>query len=117
MAVKIEMDKQKIVKKLLTGADASKFAVAMALMDYGNNFVRVDQGQLRDSVYTSSEPEKGKVIWDTPYAKKVYYTGAPSTDVNPQASLMWADKAKKVYKKELQQIAQNAFNKGIGGKK
>lgn len=117
MAVKINFDKSKAKQKILRGVGASVFAVATSLMDYGNNFVRVDQGQLRDSVYTSSEPEKGKVIWDTPYAKKVYYTGTPSTDVNPQASLMWADKAKKVYKKELQQIAQNAFNKGIGGKK
>ena len=99
--------------KIKTGAELATIAVTEAVVEYGNIFVREDQGTLRDSALTASRPREAKAIWDTPYAKKVYYTGSPSKDVNPQASLMWAEKGVKTYKKELDQIAQNAFTKGM----
>ena len=58
-----------------------------------NYFVRVDQGTLRDSAQADIDGTTLRVTWDTPYAKRVYYTGTPSKDVNPNASLMWAEKA------------------------
>ena len=63
-----------------------------ALMDC-NYFVRVDQGIFRDSAKADIDGNTLTISWDTPYAKRVYYTGTPSTDVNENASLMWADKA------------------------
>ena len=89
-------------------------AVTEAVIEYGNIFVREDQGTLKDSALIASRPKEGLAIWDTPYAKQVYYTGTPSTDVNPDASLMWAEKGVKTHKQELDQIAQNAFAKGMG---
>lgn len=90
-------------------------AVTEAVIQYGNDYVKVDQGTLRDSALEASIPKKGLAIWDTPYAKKQYYTGKPSKKPNSLASLMWADKGVKTHKKDLDKIAQNAFNKGIGG--
>ena len=69
---------------------------------------------MRDSALISSRPEDGLAVWDTPYAKKVYFTGEPSKDVNPNASLMWAQKGVDTHRKELQIVAQNAFTKGMG---
>lgn len=88
-------------------------AVTEAVIEYGNIFVREDQGTLKDSALIASRPKDGLAIWDTPYAKRVYYTGTPSTDVNPDASLQWAEKGVRTYKKELDKIAQNAFAKGM----
>ena len=51
---------------------------------------------------------------DTEYAKKMYYTGTPSKDVNPNASLMWADKGVKEHREQIDKIAQNAFEEGFG---
>ena len=79
-------------------------------------YVREDQGTLKDSALIASRPQDGLAIWDTPYAKRMYYTGTPSKDVNPQASLMWAEKGVKTHQKELNQIAQNAFTKGMSKK-
>ena len=49
----------------------------------------------------ASRPQDGLAIWDTPYAKRRYYTGTPSKDKNQNASLQWVKKGVNTYKKEL----------------
>ncbi len=117
MAVKITRNMPQIRAKIEAGTELATIAVTEAVVEYGNIFVREDQGTLKDSALIKSRPRDGVAVWDTPYAKKVYYTGQPSKDKNPQASLMWAEKGVKTYKKELDQIAQNAFTKGMMSKK
>lgn len=116
MGVKINRNMPQIVAKVEAGSQAMVIAVTESVIEYGNIFVREDQGALKDSALIHSRPQEGKAIWDTPYARRVYYTGTPSKDRNQNASLMWAEKGVKTHKKELDQVAQNAFNKGIGGK-
>lgn len=142
MAVKITRNMPQIRAKIEAGTELATIAVTEAVVEYGNIFVREDQGVLMASaligttvddkvsrsgwtpedkaVYASasgSNPKQGKAVWDTPYARRMYYTGTPAKDKNPQASLMWAEKGVKTYKKELDQIAQNAFTKGMMSKK
>lgn len=114
--VKIKRNMPAIRLKAQAGSDAMVIAVTEAVIEYGNIFVREDQGTLKDSALIASRPKEGLAIWDTPYAKRVYYTGAPSTDRNPDASLQWAEKGVRTYKKELDLVAQNAFTKGMGNK-
>ena len=137
MPITIKTNKGAIMQKVKAGSQLATIAVTEAIIEYGNIFVKEDQGvlmassligtSLTDTVTKSnwneedkknyasaagSKPKEGKAVWDTPYAKKQYYTGAPSKDKNPQASLMWAEKGVKTYKKELDLIAQKAFDKG-----
>lgn len=87
MAIKIKPDLGKIKAKITAGTQAMKIAVTESVVEYGNIFVREDQGTLKDSALIASRPQEGKAVWDTPYAKRVYYTGTPSKDKNPDASL------------------------------
>lgn len=116
MGIKIKRNAAAIQAKIAAGKKKMIPAVTEAVIQYGNIFVREDQGALKNSALISSRPQEGKAVWDTPYAKKAYYTGTPSTDVNPDASLMWAEKGVNTYKKELDQIAQNNFAEGMGAK-
>lgn len=116
MGIKIKRNAAAIQAKIAAGKKQMIPAVTEAVIQYGNIFVREDQGALKNSALISSRPQEGKAVWDTPYAKKAYYTGTPSTDVNPDASLMWAEKGVNTYKKELDQIAQNNFAEGMGAK-
>ena len=59
-----------------------------------NKYVRIDKGTLRKSSYSASRPDQGLIIWNTPYARRVYYTGTPRTTKNRDASLQWCEKAK-----------------------
>jgi len=47
---------------------------------------------LESSRIVASKPGEAELTWNQVYAKKVYYTGHPSTDINPNASLLWAHK-------------------------
>lgn len=116
MKVKIKTNISQIKAKVTAGSDLAVCAITEAVIEYGNMYVREDQGTLKDSALIASRPQDGLAIWDTSYAKRMYYTGTPSKDVNPQASLMWAEKGVKTHQKELNQIAQNAFTKGMSKK-
>lgn len=61
-----------------------------------NKYVRADKWTMRDTSYTQFAPDDPltlQVVYDTPYAKKVYYTGTPSTVENANASLQLCQKA------------------------
>ncbi|MCD8356261.1 MAG: hypothetical protein LUE11_06785 [Clostridia bacterium] len=76
-----------------------------------NFYCRQDQGGLIASSYSASQPSKGRMVWDTPYAAKVGFTGNPCRDVNPNASLMWWLVGERNCKKNWNAIAQ----KGMSG--
>lgn len=57
-----------------------------------NVYCREQTGRLiRSSRVT---PGGRRITWNTAYAKRVYYTGTPRHNVNPNASLRWCEKAK-----------------------
>lgn len=117
MSVKITRNMAAIQAKIKTGNSMMVPAVTEAVIEYGNKFVRKDQGELESSALIKSRPKEGLAIWEKGnFAKKLYYTGTPSKDVNSNASLMWAEKGVNTYKKELDQVAQNAFSKGMSKK-
>ena len=70
-------------------------ALTQQVLKDSNFYCRQDQGTLIASSQIASQPQKGQIVWDTPYAKRVYYTGTPCTDINPNASLMWYEQAKR----------------------
>lgn len=63
-----------------------------------NEFVRMQSGALAASGHP--EANGSRVVWNTPYAKRMYYTGTPKRNVNPQASLRWCEKAKRKYSQQ-----------------
>lgn len=70
--------------------------LSQTIKDDCNVYVRMQSGELA----RSADIEDGgkQITWSTPYAKKVYYTGTPRTDVNPSASLRWCEVATRKHK-------------------
>ena len=60
-----------------------------------NEFVRMQTGALKNSARVENGGHS--ITWNTRYAKRVYYTGSPQRNVNPNASLRWCEKAKAEY--------------------
>lgn len=112
-SVLVKLDRAKTLQKL-RGAwnDKTLYELTSAIREDCNEFVRFDQGQLKESSYTASEPQKGIIVWREPYAKRVYYTGHPRTHRNAKASLRWAEVAKAKYHKEWHTLAQKLFREG-----
>lgn len=61
-----------------------------------NYFIPKDTGQLEDSSIIASRIGEGELIWDTKYARKVYYGVEINfhTDMNPNAQALWFEVAK-----------------------
>lgn len=68
-----------------------------------NTYVRMQSGNLADSGHTEAGGKR--IVWNTSYAKRVYYTGTPRKNVNPNASLRWCEKAKRNHQAEWAQQA------------
>lgn len=91
------------------------FAVAEQAKTDSNYFVRVDQGQLKESAAAEHDGNNAALTYNTDYAADVYMTGTPSHDVNPNATLMWIETAYKKFKSDWNAIMQKAFNRRLGG--
>ena len=114
MGVKVTFDRSRVAARIQSGIDRMIPAVAEQALADSNKYCRVYQGQLKQSSETASDIKKGELVWDEPYAHKVYYTGEPSLDHNKKASLMWAHKAKDTHLADWQNAAQKAFGMGMG---
>ena len=105
-----------IQAKIKAGNSMMIPAVTESVIEYGNVFVPEDQGTLKDSALIASRPQDGLAIWDTPYAKRRYYTGTPSKDKNQNASLQWVEKGVNNLQKGTGSSSADAFSKGMSKK-
>lgn len=110
---KVTFDKKSVAARVQKAADRATFIMANELLKDANKYVRKDSGKLEKSSILSSQPEKGVLIWDTPYAKRVYYTGTPNTSENPNASKMWAHKAHQENREKYQEMAQKVIKEDV----
>ena len=112
--VRIIRNDTRIRARVTAGKKAMISAVSEQVLKDSNHFCRQDQGVLIASSYSASIPSDGKLVWNTPYARRVYYTGTPSRDVNPNASLMWCEAARSSYGDDWKLIAQKSYSGGMG---
>jgi len=79
----------------------------------GNYFIPMDTHNLEGSSYRATVIGSGQVVWDTPYAKKLYYNPQYnfSKDQNPNAQGLWFEVAKTQFLTEWIQRVQNAIKK------
>lgn len=95
--------------------EKARYQLSTQILADANKHVRADKWNLRDSSLAKSVPKDGLLVWDTVYAKRVYYTGTPSHDKNPDAELMWVHVARDRYGKDWAVIFQNLAKKEILG--
>ena len=100
---------QKIVNAFAKGV----FAAREQILTDCNYFVREDQHVLRGSGRTALKGTTLEVSYNTPYAKRVYYTGTPSTSVNPNASLQWCEKAADRFGEDWKRIIEKGMSNSL----
>lgn len=111
--VKFICDKAALLIKLKRAWDASLFPLSYQVLSDCNEYVKVDQNVLRGSSYIASDLKKGRLVWNTPYARRQYYTGTPNKEKNPNASVLWCEKAYHAYRKDWALLAQKLFNQEL----
>ena len=126
-----------VMARIEGAEEAALFVTSEQVLEDSNFYCPQDVGTLMGSAITNSVPEQGIVQWVMPYAQYLYYgtlmvapngsswakkgetksvTGVPlafSHDKNPNASMLWFEKAKDIHGKEWAEIYEKTLKGGI----
>lgn len=113
MGVRVTLNKAAVRARVHTASEKATFAITNEFVKDANFYCKEDTGELERSAIRASEPEKGLAVWDTPYAKRQFYTGKASHDKNPNATTLWAERAKKKNLAKYGRMAQKIINQEV----
>lgn len=97
--VKVRIDAKKLAaefSKSLSKADGAQDMFSSLVAQDTNEFVPMDSGMLAGSVLRASDFKHGLLVYDMPYARRLYYgdTFNFSQDKHPKAGARWFETAK-----------------------
>lgn len=113
MSVNVVFNLKLVEERIKKAASVGQVAMAQQALKDSNIYVKKDSGILEASSIKASKLEKGRLVWDTKYARRQYYLKAANKDTNPNARELWAHHAAKQHGKEWLSILQKAINKGV----
>ncbi len=100
------------------GFQRAQYAFSQQVAKAVDPYVPFDTGTLKNSVNQASDFKGGKLVYNTPYARKQYYLHAQGTDLRGDTGLRgsyWGQRAIAAHKDELIQFARNAVKKELRG--
>lgn len=109
--MKITVSKAQLQAKVDSAWKKSLRYLASEVRKDCNQYVKYDKGQLERSSLVHSVLEQGKIVWDTPYAKRQYWE--IKTSLTPGRTWKWCETAKVKYKDKWQRQAQRGFERHL----
>lgn len=107
MAVKINFVKEQAMAKIMDTFNANLEELSSEIMNDCNQYCKEDTGTLIASSLIHSDLKNGKLIWQTPYARRQYWEIRTAyKTVNPNASWRWCEVAKKRHMGQWEKQAQ-----------
>lgn len=105
---KIDIDFSGVQRKVDKKAERTKVVLAEQILKDSNRYIPADEWTLRNSGIIASMANVSQIIWDTPYARKLYWNPLFnfSKDKNPNAQGKWFEFAKSVHLNDWLKIAQ-----------
>ena len=111
MPVKIIFSREKVETRIKYAFGAGMGMLAHEILNDCNQYCKEDTGMLIASSYIHSQLDDGKLIWQTPYARRQYWeirTAIP--DPNPNATWKWCESAKKarlpIWERQAQRLLE-----------
>ena len=111
--VRLENNADKFVSRFKALEKKARYLLASQVLADSNKHARMDTGEMIMSSQRASDLPNGLITWDTVYARRVYFTGTPSTDRNPDAELMWVHVARDRYGEDWVLLFENLAKKEI----
>ncbi|MDL2293208.1 minor capsid protein [Ruminococcaceae bacterium OttesenSCG-928-D13] len=110
VSISIALDKAAVAAKVAADKKRALILVTNEFVKDANYYCKEQTGELERSALRASNYEKGEAVWNTPYAKRQYYTGQPSHDKNPNAEILWAHKAHAEHNAKYQGMIQDVVD-------
>ncbi len=114
MPVKIIMNRHNVETRIEYAFKNGMGVLANEILNDCNQYCKMDTGNLIASSYIHSKLDEGKLIWQTPYARRQYWAIRTAyKDVNPNASWKWCEVAKKKHLEQWKKQAQRALEMNL----
>ena len=112
--VKVEFDTVKLIKKYQNRAKVAQKILDESVLKDTDKYVRYRTGILARSAQTASRIGSGAIIYDTPYAKRVYYDESTfvTKDVHPLATPKWFEESKRKNEKKWMDAVEKILKGG-----
>lgn len=96
VTVRVEFDVDALSRRYQSRTEVAQVMLDERVMKDTDPYVRYRSGALARSVQTASHVGRGLIIYDTPYAQKVYYDtkSKVTRDVHQDATPFWFEKSK-----------------------
>lgn len=110
--VKVELGD--LAKEFAKKGERAQVILDEQILKDSNEYAPQDTGELIRSALRMSQIGRGKIIYDTPYARKLYYNPQYnfSKDRNPKAGGLWYERAKAAHLQDW----VNVVAKMLGGR-
>lgn len=105
MPVKVKIDPNKVGLRVMNVWNENVLpALSEEILADCNEYCKEDQHGLINSSLIHSKPQEGKLIWETPYAKRQYWE--IQTSLTPGRTWKWCETAKRKWKKRWAELAE-----------
>lgn len=112
--VRVEFDLQTLLAKYRSRAKTAQIVLDESVLKDTDAYVRYRSGTLARSARTASRIGQGAIIYDTPYASKVYYDESSNVtrDIHPLATPLWFEESKKKNKRKWMSAVERILKEG-----
>src|SRR5690554_7436304 len=100
MSVRVRIETKQIKPKVKKAVEQAQRVVDSQVLKDSNRYAPMDTGNLINSSLRASQIGQGRLVWDTPYARRLYYNPQYnfSKARNPQAGGLWRSEERRVGK-------------------
>lgn len=118
LKVRVEVDMAKLYSKKDNALKAAQMQLDQDVLKDSNDYIPADEWNLKNSSIRASLIGLGRIIWDTPYAKRLYYNPQYnfSKDKNPNAQGLWFEAAKAERKEGWLESIREKYRQYFDGK-
>lgn len=114
MPVKIRVNKSGVTAKVLGAFNNGLGPLSEEILNSCNQYCKEDTGTLIASSLIHSIPSEGKLIWQTPYARRQYWAIRTAFQtVNSNAVWRWCEAAKRHHIAEWNRDAQKLMEMNL----
>ena len=111
MPVQIIVSKTQVEAKVKGAWEKALGPLSEEILADCNEYCKEDTGMLIASSLIKSRPQDGKLIWETPYARRQYW--AIRTSLTPGRTWKWCETAKGKHKSRWQRLAQKGLDDNL----
>lgn len=110
MSVRVRIETKQIKPKVKKAVEQARRVVDSQVLKDSNRYAPMDTGNLINSSLRASQIGQGRLVWDTPYARRLYYNPQYnfSKDKNPNAGGLWFERAKSRHQRDWEEAARRA---------